>query len=223
VTKGVREVDLGGRTLTAGDGLEARGSSLYVVRNAVGTVARVVLSRQGLRGRVVSEVSDPSFRFPTTAEVLRGRLLVVNSQFNRRGPGSRRSCPSPSRRSACRSRRSGGRASLATARDEVVVPATSRAAAQSMRRALPTSNDELASRGGHPSVVGARLEDDAVDIRAPSRRLHVHRETPALPHPGAVDRAPSAPAVQPLRVHFAPPGRSRSRSVNRDDRADAYG
>ena len=87
LTRAVREVDLGGRTLTAGDGLETRGSSLYVVRNAVGTVARVVLSRQGLRGRVVAEVSDPSFRFPTTAEVLRGRLLVVNSQFNRRGPG----------------------------------------------------------------------------------------------------------------------------------------
>jgi Cu-Zn family superoxide dismutase len=33
----------------------------------------------------VSETADPSFGFPTTAEVLRGRLLVVNSQFDRRG------------------------------------------------------------------------------------------------------------------------------------------
>jgi len=85
--RGVVEVDLGGATLTAGDGVEARGRQLYVVRNALGTVARVRLSHRGTQGKVVREVSDPSFRFPTTAEVLRGRLLVVNSQFDRRGPG----------------------------------------------------------------------------------------------------------------------------------------
>ncbi len=29
-------------------------------------------------------VTDPSFRFPTTAALAQGRLLVVNSQFNNR-------------------------------------------------------------------------------------------------------------------------------------------
>ena len=29
-------------------------------------------------------MSDPSFAFPTTAALARGRLLVVNSQFNQR-------------------------------------------------------------------------------------------------------------------------------------------
>ena len=36
---------------------------------------------------MVARTGDPSFRFPTTVEAARGRLLVVNSQFNRRGPG----------------------------------------------------------------------------------------------------------------------------------------
>jgi sugar lactone lactonase YvrE len=84
-TRDVVEVDLGGVTLTAGDGLEPRGNALYVVRNAFGTVVRVQLTHGGTVGRVVSETADPSFGFPTTAEVLRGRLLVVNSQFDRRG------------------------------------------------------------------------------------------------------------------------------------------
>ena len=87
LTRRVVEVDLGGATLTAGDGIEARGRLLYVVRNAVGTVARVRLSDGGTKGNVFRQNADPSFRFPTTAEVLRGRLLVVNSQFDRRGPG----------------------------------------------------------------------------------------------------------------------------------------
>jgi streptogramin lyase len=84
-TNDVVEVDLGGVTLTAGDGLEPRGNSLYVVRNAFGTVVRVQLTKGGTAGRIVSETADPSFGFPTTAEFLRGRLLVVNSQFNNRG------------------------------------------------------------------------------------------------------------------------------------------
>jgi len=90
VTKRVREVDLGGVALTAGDGVEVRGRTIYVVRNAVALIAKVVIvpsARGTVRGVVVSQTTHPSLRFPTTAEVLRGRLLVVNSQFNRRGPG----------------------------------------------------------------------------------------------------------------------------------------
>jgi Cu-Zn family superoxide dismutase len=33
----------------------------------------------------VSSTNDPSFIYPTTAVIARGRLLVVNSQFNNRG------------------------------------------------------------------------------------------------------------------------------------------
>jgi Cu-Zn family superoxide dismutase len=36
---------------------------------------------------VVSETTDSSFAFPTTIAYARNRLLVVNSQFNRREEG----------------------------------------------------------------------------------------------------------------------------------------
>jgi Cu-Zn family superoxide dismutase len=38
-------------------------------------------------GNVISRTGDPTLRFPTTIDFARGRLLVVNSQFDKRGPG----------------------------------------------------------------------------------------------------------------------------------------
>jgi Cu-Zn family superoxide dismutase len=82
-TKTVVQVEVHGADLTAGDGLEARGGSLYVVRNSAEQVVRLALTAHGRRAYAVETITDPSFRFPTTAEVLRGRLLVVNSQLDR--------------------------------------------------------------------------------------------------------------------------------------------
>jgi Cu-Zn family superoxide dismutase len=89
-TRAVVEVALDGALLTNGDGLLLRGATLYAVRNVQGVIAEVRLS--GLdgpapRGRLVGAVTDPSFRYPTTVDEARGRLIVVNSQFDRRGPG----------------------------------------------------------------------------------------------------------------------------------------
>jgi Cu-Zn family superoxide dismutase len=86
-TQAVTPVDLGGTTLTAGDGLVLKGRTLYVVRNALGQIAKVRLSDRFRSARVLSSVTDPTFRFPTTAALAHGRLLVVNSQFDRRGAG----------------------------------------------------------------------------------------------------------------------------------------
>lgn len=83
----VEQIDLGGATVTNGDGLELQGRTLYVVRNRVELITEVRLSGDLTTGRVVGEVSDPSFAFPTTAAIAAGRLLVVNSQFDQRGPG----------------------------------------------------------------------------------------------------------------------------------------
>jgi Cu-Zn family superoxide dismutase len=83
-TREVVEIDLGGATVTAGDGLELRGRSLYVVRNNVGIIAEVQLSGDFSSGEIVGETTDSSFAFPTTAAIANGRLLVVNSQFNAR-------------------------------------------------------------------------------------------------------------------------------------------
>jgi len=86
-TKEVTEVNLGGATVTNGDGLVLRGHTLYVVRNANALITQVQMSGDFSSGRVVSSTTDPSFRFPTTAAIAEGRLLVVNSQFDKRGPG----------------------------------------------------------------------------------------------------------------------------------------
>lgn len=81
----VRQIDLGGVALTAGDGLELKGRTLYVVRNAFGVIAEVRLDGRLRDGRVVDELTDPTFMFPTTVALDSGRLLVVNSQFDARG------------------------------------------------------------------------------------------------------------------------------------------
>ena len=86
-TERITTVDLGGATLTNGDGLELRGRTLYVVRNQQELIAEVRLSRRARTGRLVSQTTDRTFRYPTTADTARGRLLVVNSQFDRRSAG----------------------------------------------------------------------------------------------------------------------------------------
>jgi len=80
----IRAIDVAGPALTNGDGLEARGRTLYVVRNQQELIARVRLSRNLRSGRVVTQTTDRTFMYPTTAAFARGRLLVVNSQFDRR-------------------------------------------------------------------------------------------------------------------------------------------
>jgi len=87
-TKAVVEVELGGAALTAGDGLELRGRNLYVVRNSLGGLGVIRQTGDFATGELLQEVGDPSFRFPTTAAIARGRLLVVNSQFNQRAAGT---------------------------------------------------------------------------------------------------------------------------------------
>lgn len=82
-TREVAEVDLGGDTLTSGDGLLLDGTTLYVVRNDPGVVAQVELSDDLRSGKVVAEIEDGSFDFPTTVAEQDGQLFVVNSQLDR--------------------------------------------------------------------------------------------------------------------------------------------
>jgi Cu-Zn family superoxide dismutase len=84
-TGDVVAIETGDAQLTAGDGLVLRGQTLYVVRNAFGEIAVVRLAAQYTSGTLVGSITDPSFAFPTTADISHGRLLVVNSQFNTRG------------------------------------------------------------------------------------------------------------------------------------------
>jgi sugar lactone lactonase YvrE len=83
-SKRVRAVDLGGATLPRPDGLARRGRTLYAV-NSGRRITQLAMSRDWLRARVVRHITSPRFRLPTTVAVTRRRLLVVNSQFDKRG------------------------------------------------------------------------------------------------------------------------------------------
>ena len=82
-SKEVVEINLGGETLTNGDGLLLDGRTVYVVRNEEGLIVPVKLSGDYITGEVGEPFTDPSFAFPTTIAKTDGRLLVVNSQFDK--------------------------------------------------------------------------------------------------------------------------------------------
>jgi sugar lactone lactonase YvrE len=83
-SKEVVEIDLGGETLANGDGLLLDGRTVYVVRNEQELIVPVELSGEYTNGQVGEPFTDPSFAFPTTIAKTDGRLLVVNSQFDKR-------------------------------------------------------------------------------------------------------------------------------------------
>lgn len=88
-SKEVTEIDLGGETLTNGDGilLSDDGQILYVVRNQQQLIVLVQLSDDFSSGTVVDSTTNPTLAYPTTIAQAGERLLVVNSQFDRRGSG----------------------------------------------------------------------------------------------------------------------------------------
>ncbi len=80
------EIDLGGQTVTNGDGILLKGRTLYVVRNQNNEVAVVRLDA-GLRsGRIVRRIKDADFDTPTTAALIAGRLYAVNARFTVQNP-----------------------------------------------------------------------------------------------------------------------------------------
>lgn len=82
-TRALRRVELGASEVPAPDGIVTRGRTAYVV-NSGSRVTQLALSADFARARVVRHITDPAFRLPTTVAVAGRRLLVVNSQFNRR-------------------------------------------------------------------------------------------------------------------------------------------
>jgi sugar lactone lactonase YvrE len=84
-TKRVRAVK--GVKLPLGDGLARTGHTLYAV-NSASKVTQVKLAGNWLSGTTVRELTSPTFRFPTTVQIAGKRLLVVNSQFDKRTNGT---------------------------------------------------------------------------------------------------------------------------------------
>jgi sugar lactone lactonase YvrE len=75
-------IDLGGSSVSSGDGLLLHGRILYVVRNFLNAIAVVELAPDLASGVVVDELTDPDFRIPTTIASLGHRLYVVNARFD---------------------------------------------------------------------------------------------------------------------------------------------
>jgi hypothetical protein len=74
-------VDLDGASLTFGDGLELRGSTLYVVRNQLGEVAVVRLAGDRASGELMATLTPDGVDVPTTGALVAGRLWLVNARF----------------------------------------------------------------------------------------------------------------------------------------------
>ncbi len=81
----VGRVDLGGESLTGGDGMLLEDRTLYVVRQ--GQITVVKLGQDFTTGTLGEGFTDPSFASPSTIARYDGCLLVVNSQFAARQTG----------------------------------------------------------------------------------------------------------------------------------------
>lgn len=80
-------VNLGGYSVSAGDGMLLDGRTLYVVRNNLNTIAEIALSADLLSGALVREMTNTgqpgssAFETPTTIAKSGDDLYVVNARF----------------------------------------------------------------------------------------------------------------------------------------------
>ena len=74
-------IDLGGASVTNGDGLRLSGHTLYVVRNVLNQIDVVKLNRFWTGGTVVNVLTNPNFDVPTTIGVFGPWLYAVNARF----------------------------------------------------------------------------------------------------------------------------------------------
>jgi hypothetical protein len=76
-----RSIDLGGESVTAGDGLLLIGRRLYVVRNQLNQIDVVKLSARLTSGEVIRTITSDLFDVPTTVAKHGNRLVLVNARF----------------------------------------------------------------------------------------------------------------------------------------------
>jgi Cu-Zn family superoxide dismutase len=87
-TKKVTPIDLKGETVPGSDGLVLHGSTVYAVRQPAGEIVTIAMNKDLTAGEVKSRFTDPAFIYPATATVVGDKLLVVNTQFNKRASGA---------------------------------------------------------------------------------------------------------------------------------------
>lgn len=76
------EIDLGGESVTNGDGILLQGKTLYVVRNQLNRIAVIRLSPDLSSGTLIDTISDRNFDVPTTLALFGSRLYAVNARFS---------------------------------------------------------------------------------------------------------------------------------------------
>ncbi len=75
-------IDLGGASVSAGDGLLLDGKTLYVVRNQLNQIAAIKLAPDFASGEVITTITHPAFDVPTTVTEFGSRLYAVNARFS---------------------------------------------------------------------------------------------------------------------------------------------
>lgn len=86
-TREVTRIDVGDEAIDSGDGLVLDGRRLYLVRQREGEVVALDLSEDFSSGTVAKRIKPAELAWPATAALHDGRLIVANSQLNRRGSG----------------------------------------------------------------------------------------------------------------------------------------
>jgi Cu-Zn family superoxide dismutase len=84
-TKEIDPIDAGGAALSGGDGLVLDGNTLYVVRQTENEIVTLELSRDQKSAKEIGRFKDDALMYPATAAKSGDELLVVNTQFNRKG------------------------------------------------------------------------------------------------------------------------------------------
>jgi sugar lactone lactonase YvrE len=80
------QVDVGDADLTTADGLVIKRGMLIAVRNQAHLLAYLRLARDASSAQLVTQVATAADRLLTTADAARGRLLLVDSQFDETPP-----------------------------------------------------------------------------------------------------------------------------------------
>jgi sugar lactone lactonase YvrE len=75
------QVDIGGFSVTNGDGLLLRGTTLSVMRNQNNQIVQIALGRDFRSGRVLRTITDPNFDTPTTMAFFGAFIYAVNARL----------------------------------------------------------------------------------------------------------------------------------------------
>ena len=81
-TGSASRIDLGGASVSAGDGILLHGSTLYVVRNQLNEIDVVEFSSNLLQGEVTRVITSPLFDIPTTIARFGNSLYAINARFS---------------------------------------------------------------------------------------------------------------------------------------------